>query len=1134
MRRKKISVIGALVLGLVMSGCGSVATRLEPNRLNANYTDALIKFGSASGSTPVNDFEITGNDSEGNEWTITTVATQKSFTQSTNYSQIGASSKPATSITFTTTLPAGDYTVTKFQAKFGGFSNTAGDVTLKVGDTTVGSGSLNASSDVTVSNDVDDATGNVLTVSVENIAKGVKAYQIVYSCTDNNAQQAVNLTNPNPQFDSNNKRITWTLDENASGYQVKIDNGNWVDVEQDIDYYDVSSEIGTHTCTVKAVGDGVSYNTVQASINFTIQPVFTAKIYALCTKASDLEVGAKYIVTNDMVGDIKAMSTEVNSNNVRQTAVGLKSGTNNIESTYETLVLELGGANNAWTFKTTNYAGTNGYFESAASGNSNYLLVKAHDSVNDIPDNGKFTVSFVGNTASIVANAGNKTIMRYNTSGMFSLYGSGQNEIYLWKEVTKTVESLTVTGTPSKTTYFVEEQFDPTGITSIVANYSDNSTKDLALTDLSWPVLYLSDHTARGSYTELGTTVYTPNYDVTVQNDSIETLTISGNMTKTAYFTSEQWDKTGLVVTAHYLSGRNLTVVANLYIYSDYEMTNLVERPEDLNQTGSNLKIYIKAEYDQVVSTTPYEQTVSVTVEHGTTASDPLTATEAFNMGNALADGAYTEKYYYIEGVVSEIVGDPAADMESYGNVTFWIENENDHTARYFEAFRVVPAVAGDVAKLRVGAEVSFCGSIQKYVKDNVTTIETKAGATLLTVTYDQVELTGIALNKTNVCLAIGGEDKLTVTAIPTGAEIGTVTWSSTDDNVVMVDNEGNLLAIEEGTSTVRARVSDTIYADCSVVVNKPSHKLSSSLFSLDFASSFKAPDGFTGTYGCVTHNNNGYFIENGTNNEDTAFFYIAGGEPLFGLGSGEVEFKAKISSGNNRPELVHKVEVSLIDMGGNVIDGTTKVLTDTLSTDATVYSVKLPYSEDAYGVKMTHLKESGYTARYYGMELNYKVIETYATLLADEKNNGVENVKIKFGAKVSTAAWDEIILTHGEITDYGVMMFKQTRSPDNYSKTPVQDIYKQGLVLNNIHKGDGYPVSTSGGYYTFSAKVNITNTANYGVVFCAAPYVIAGGEVYFLGEMQFSVNTLAQYHQANGGSNLSDTALDLLAGTNN
>ena len=110
-----------------------------------------INFGNASGSTAVSSTSVTGNDSQENEWTITTVMSETSFTQNASYSQIGASKKPATSITFTTTLPSAQ-TIKSFSAKFGGFSGTAGTVTLKVGNTSVGSGSLNSTSDVTVTN----------------------------------------------------------------------------------------------------------------------------------------------------------------------------------------------------------------------------------------------------------------------------------------------------------------------------------------------------------------------------------------------------------------------------------------------------------------------------------------------------------------------------------------------------------------------------------------------------------------------------------------------------------------------------------------------------------------------------------------------------------------------------------------------------------------------------------------------------------------------------------------------------------------------------------------------------------------------------------------------------------------------
>lgn len=134
---------------------------------------AQITFG--TNNVKIDKDSVTANDDCGNSWTITTSGTT-SFTTNADYYQVGSKNKPATSITFTTTLPS-DAEVGSIEAKFGGFRGTAGTVSLKVGDTSVGSGSLNADNDVTVSS-TSTAKGNVVTVSVTGISKGVKCYYI--------------------------------------------------------------------------------------------------------------------------------------------------------------------------------------------------------------------------------------------------------------------------------------------------------------------------------------------------------------------------------------------------------------------------------------------------------------------------------------------------------------------------------------------------------------------------------------------------------------------------------------------------------------------------------------------------------------------------------------------------------------------------------------------------------------------------------------------------------------------------------------------------------------------------------------------------------------------------------------------
>ena len=168
MRKKLLSKVMLLLTMLVM-GASSV--------LGATVT-GTITFGNASGSTNINRATITGQDDLGNTWTITTVGTD-SWTPSASYSQVGSSKKPATSITFTTTLQTNQQ-ITALSTKMGGFSGTAGTITLKVDETTVGTGSLNGTSDVTTSATT-GATGKTLMITVTGISKGVKCYNISYS-----------------------------------------------------------------------------------------------------------------------------------------------------------------------------------------------------------------------------------------------------------------------------------------------------------------------------------------------------------------------------------------------------------------------------------------------------------------------------------------------------------------------------------------------------------------------------------------------------------------------------------------------------------------------------------------------------------------------------------------------------------------------------------------------------------------------------------------------------------------------------------------------------------------------------------------------------------------------------------------
>ncbi len=162
----------------MQSGESVYSDLITIKQTGSTSSTGTIYFGNATGSTNINSASVTGDDNLGNTWTITTEGTT-SFTPNTNYSQVGSSNKPASSITFTTTLPQ-EANITAFSAKFGGFSGTQGNISLKVDGEEVGLGSLNGTTDITVES-AQWVSGTTLTVTVTDIAKGVKCYYISYT-----------------------------------------------------------------------------------------------------------------------------------------------------------------------------------------------------------------------------------------------------------------------------------------------------------------------------------------------------------------------------------------------------------------------------------------------------------------------------------------------------------------------------------------------------------------------------------------------------------------------------------------------------------------------------------------------------------------------------------------------------------------------------------------------------------------------------------------------------------------------------------------------------------------------------------------------------------------------------------------
>lgn len=80
----------------------------------------------------------------------------------------------------------------------------------------------------------------------------------------------------------------------------------------------------------------------------------------------------------------------------------------------------------------------------------------------------------------------------------------------------------------------------------------------------------------------------------------------------------------------------------------------------------------------------------------------------------------------------------------------------------------------------------------------------------------------GLSLNKTSLNLNVGQSESLIATVTPDNATNKKVVWSSSDENIAKVDQNGMVTAVTTGSAIITATIEGTdISASCTVNVNK-------------------------------------------------------------------------------------------------------------------------------------------------------------------------------------------------------------------------------------------------------------------------------------------------------------------------
>ena len=418
---KQFTLKSLMLLLLLLIGGGSFAW--------GEAKTGTIKFGTKD--FKISEANVTGNDDLNNSWSVVTVGTT-SFTPQPNYSQVGSSDKPAKSITFTMTLPS-DVKFTTFSAKFGGFKGTAGNISLTVDDTKVGSGSLSEKNDVVVDGELKTATtGKELKVSVTGIAKGVKCYNITYTYEDSSTPQPSEVALPTLSLEEGTYWKTQTLTigvpEGAAGVQYTLDGTDPKESKTAELITEATALELSATTTVKAVAvDNNDNYSKEVSRTYTFVPSIantketaytTVEAIAIINKTSEAQL-------TDEVVYVKGIVSKIDSYN----------------DTYKSI---------------TYWLDDNTFQVYSGKGLDN----KGFNSKEDIETGANVIIcgkikKFSNNTYEF--DKGNY-LVEYNAP------------------VEKVLKSIAISGEATKTTYFEGEVFDPTGLV-VTATYEDESTE---------------------------------------------------------------------------------------------------------------------------------------------------------------------------------------------------------------------------------------------------------------------------------------------------------------------------------------------------------------------------------------------------------------------------------------------------------------------------------------------------------------------------------------------------------------------------------------------------------------------------------------------------------------------------------
>ena len=541
-------------------------------------------------------------------------------------------------------------------------------------------------------------------------------------------------------------------------------------------------------------------------------PVKASRAHALTasdisnTPATTIENGAKYVIASGTSGNVY-LAAKASSDWGTAVSVG-----------------------SAYVF-TAEGSGTSNFALKCADG---YLKPKTGNSNSFLAYNSSTQALQLNNNKELCSNAQINYNLRQNGTSGFRWYGTTSaagttgTAAKLYK-VTESnpVTSISIKTAPSKTSYFEGDKFDPTGLV-ISVNYQTGDPADITYAGHETDFSFTPSLTTNLQTTDTQVKVtYGGKYAyqaITVAQDTLSSITISGNMSQLTYRVDKQWDATGLVVTGTYVSG-------NKDVTDQAEFTFSPASPEAMG-VGEDQTLSITATVAGVSNETPYEQTVTV-IE-----VPPQVEITYSSYSDNLPASGYSEVAWSADGIGGMVksIKNNNGQMQFQANSSY-IYN-NIAISGYIKSITITKA-NGSYTELTAYVADADAGVISSepaeggvtndtdwtwnfdatkhycYFRIDATSSSAKYFSKIV-IDYEKVSLvdpTGIAIDdKTPISLDTYGYGARSLSAAvePFNANDKSVTWASGDESIVTIA-DGVLTPVAPGQTHVYARTANYV-----------------------------------------------------------------------------------------------------------------------------------------------------------------------------------------------------------------------------------------------------------------------------------------------------------------------------------